>query len=261
MRILLTNDDGIYADGLCALYDALIAEHEVYIVAPEAERSAVGHAITLHQPLRVKKVKRGKFFWGYAVNGTPADCVKLAIYELVGPVDLVISGINRGPNVGINVLYSGTVSAVTEAKMLGYPAIAVSIDAYENIDYCFGANFIADFINKVFTLPLNIPFCLNINFPNVNPCKIKGIKFVKHSIAKLKEFFDRRIDLHGKVYYWQGAEEHTETDPDTDVIALKQGYITITPIQFDLTDYSVLNKLKNQQNSINLVQLLFLNIS
>jgi len=250
MKILLTNDDVIYAEGLCALYEALVLEHEVYIVAPEAERSAVGHAITIHYPLRVTKVKRGKYFWGYAVNGTPADCVKLAIYELIGPVDLVISGINRGANVGINVMYSGTVSAATEAKMLGYPAIAVSIDAYENIDYCFAANFIADFIYKLSELPIGNPFCLNINIPHINPCEIKGIKFVRQSKAKLKEIFDNRLDLHGKVYYWQGAEEHTETDPETDVIALKSGYITITPIQYDLTNYNYLNRLKELEKDL-----------
>lgn len=245
MKILITNDDGIYADGLCGLYFALKDEHEVYIVAPEVERSAVGHAITIHYPLRVREVRRGKFFWGYAVSGTPADCVKLAIYELVGPVDLVISGINRGPNVGINVLYSGTVSAATEAKILGFKGIAVSIDAYENIDYCFASYFVAKFIKELDKIPLDTPFCLNINIPHLNPHQIKGIKFVRQSIAKLKEYFERRLDLHGKIYYWQGAEEHTETDAETDVIALKNGYITITPIHFDLTSYKDLNRLLN----------------
>ncbi len=244
MKILLTNDDGIYADGLCALNSALSLDHEVYIVAPEVERSAVGHAITIHYPLRVKEIRRGKFFWGYAVSGTPADCVKLALYELVGPVDLVISGINRGANVGINVLYSGTVSAATEAKILGYSGLAVSIAAYENIDYCFASYFIAKFISILFELPLKKPFCLNINFPHLNPHLIKGIKWVRQSTAPLREFFDKRLDLHGKIYYWQGAEEHTETDPDTDVIALKEGYITITPIQFDLTNYEALKDLQ-----------------
>lgn len=244
MKILLTNDDGIYADGLCALYKTLSLEHEVYIVAPEVERSAVGHAITIHYPLRVREIRKGKFFWGYAISGTPADCVKLAIYELIGPIDLVISGINRGANVGINVLYSGTVSAATEAKILGYPAIAISVDAYENIDYCFCAHFISSFLNKISNLPLSNPFCLNINIPNLNPYQIKGIKVVRQSRAKLKEIFEKRLDLHGKIYYWQGAEEYTETDPETDVVALKNGYITITPIQFDLTSYSDLEKLK-----------------
>jgi 5'-nucleotidase len=250
MKILLTNDDGIYSEGLCALYETLVLDHEVYIVAPESERSAVGHAITIEQPLRVRKVKRGKHFWGYAINGTPADCVKLALYELIGPVDLVISGINKGANVGINLLYSGTVSAATEAKILGYSSIAVSIDAYEDVDYCFAANFISTFINYVFDLPLDLPFCLNVNIPHINPHKIKGIKFVRQSIAKLKEIFDKRLDLHDKIYYWQGAEEYTEKDPDTDVIALKEGYITITPIKFDLTNYSSLNKLKQIDDKI-----------
>ncbi|MDK2860974.1 MAG: 5/3-nucleotidase [Thermodesulfobacterium sp.] len=252
MKLLLTNDDGIYAEGLCSLYNALSLEHEVYIVAPEAERSAVGHAITIHYPLRVTKVKRGKKFWGYAVSGTPADCVKLALYELIGPVDLVISGINRGANVGINLVYSGTVSAATEAKILGYPSLAVSIDAYEDVDYCFAANFIAKFLNVLKDLPLNKPFCLNINIPNCNPSKIKGIKFVKQSKARLKEVFEKRFDLHGKAYYWQGAEEHTETDEDTDVLALKQGYITITPIHFDLTNHNSLKILKKHNLNFNL---------
>jgi len=245
MRILITNDDGIYADGLCGLYFALREEHEVFIVAPEVERSAVGHAITIHYPLRVREVRRGKFFWGYAVSGTPADCVKLAIYELIGPVDLVISGINRGANVGINVLYSGTVSAATEAKILGVNSIAVSIDAYENIDYCFASYFMAQFVRTIEKIPLDSPFCLNVNIPHLNLHQIKGVKFVRQSTAKLKEFFEKRLDLHGKIYYWQGAEEHTETDEETDVVALKKGYITITPIQFDLTSYKDLNKLLN----------------
>ncbi|MFN4131901.1 MAG: 5'/3'-nucleotidase SurE [Caldimicrobium sp.] len=243
MRILLTNDDGIYADGLCALYFALKDEHEVFIVAPEAERSAVGHAITIHYPLRVREIRRGKFFWGYAVSGTPADCVKLALYELIGPVDLVISGINRGANVGINVLYSGTVSAATEAKILGYNGIAISIDAYDDVDYCYAAYFVSKFIKKLNKLPLASPYCLNINIPHLNPHQIKGIKVVRQSIAKLKEIFEKRFDLHGKIYYWQGAEEHTEIDEDTDVIALKQGYITITPLQYDLTAYNSIEKL------------------
>ncbi|MDM7202905.1 MAG: 5'/3'-nucleotidase SurE, partial [Thermodesulfobacteriaceae bacterium] len=163
MKILITNDDGIYADGLCGLYFSLKEEHEVFIVAPEVERSAVGHAITIHYPLRVREVRRGKFFWGYAVSGTPADCVKLAIYELIGPVDLVISGINRGANVGINVLYSGTVSAATEAKILGINGMAVSIDAFENIDFCFSAYFIHQFLKNIDKISLMQPFCLNIN--------------------------------------------------------------------------------------------------
>ncbi len=146
---------------------------------------------------------------------------------------------------GINVLYSGTVSAATEAKILGYNGIAVSIDAYENIDYCFASYFVSKFIKELDKLPLESPFCLNINIPHLNPHQIKGIKFVRQSTARLKEYFEKRLDLHGKTYYWQGAEEHTETDEETDVVALKNGYITITPIQFDLTSYNDLKELLN----------------
>ncbi|QJA06357.1 5'/3'-nucleotidase SurE [Thermosulfurimonas marina] len=243
MKILLTNDDGIYAEGLCALYRALSLEHEVVIVAPEAERSAVGHAITLSDPLRVRVVRRGRDFWGYAVNGTPADCVKLAFYELVGPVDLVVSGINRGANVGINVLYSGTVSAATEAAILGRPALAVSLAAFSGEDYCFAAYFTALLVEN---LPsLSSPFCLNVNIPHLPAHLIKGIKVTRQGTRKLKERFEKRVDPHGNIYYWQCGEEFLEEDPDTDVVALKSGYISITPLAHDLTDYKTLSFLQD----------------
>ncbi len=249
MKILITNDDGIFAEGLCALYRSLSLDHEVVVVAPEAERSAVGHAITLSHPLRVKIVRRGKEFWGYAVSGTPADCVKIAFYELVGPVDLVISGINRGANVGINVLYSGTVSAATEAAILGIPALAVSLAAYQNEDYCFAAYFIASLIEDIFDWPLPKPFCLNINIPQLPAHLIQGVKFTRQGTYKLKERFEKRIDPHGNIYYWQCGEEFLEEDPATDVVAIKQGFISITPLHHDLTDYKNLSFLKNIQIS------------
>ncbi len=249
MRILLTNDDGIFAEGLCALYDALCQDHEVFVVAPEAERSAVGHAITLSDPLRVKRVKRGNVFFGYAVNGTPADCVKIAIHELIGPeIDLVLSGINRGANVGINVLYSGTVSAATEGVILGYPGLAISLDEYKEPDYCFAAYFasvLVDFLAQNFLK--NPKICLNVNIPFLPANKIKGIKFVRQSTAPLIERFERRIDPHGNVYYWQCGERFTEQDPDTDVVALKRGYITITPLQHNLSDPELLSKIASWQ--------------
>ncbi len=245
MRILLTNDDGIYAEGLCALYRCLSLDHEVIVVAPEAERSAVGHAITLSVPLRVRIVRRGREFRGYAVNGTPADCVKLAFYELVGPVDLVISGINRGANVGINVLYSGTVSAATEAAILGMPALAVSLDAYRQESYCFAAYFVSVLVDQVFHWSLPFPFCLNVNIPHLPPQQIKGIKFTRQGTNRLRERFERRLDPHGNVYYWQCGEEFMEEDPETDVIALKQGYISITPLHHDLTHSEILTRLES----------------
>jgi len=244
MRILLTNDDGIFAEGLCALYDALCEDHKVFVVAPEAERSAVGHAITIADPLRVKKVKRGNMFFGYAVNGTPADCVKIAIHELIGPdIDLVISGINRGANVGINVLYSGTVSAATEGVILGYPGIAVSLNEYQEPDYCFAAYFTSCLLETLKEPILKEIFCLNVNIPFLPAHRIKGIKFVKQSTAPLIEKFERRIDPHGNIYYWQCSERFTETDPETDVVSLKEGFITITPLHYDLTSKNFLQRL------------------
>ncbi len=246
MRILLTNDDGIFAEGLCALYDVLCHEHEIFVVAPEAERSAVGHAITIADPLRVKKVKRGNLFFGYAVNGTPADCVKIALHELIGPdIDLVLSGINRGANVGINVLYSGTVSAATEGVIMGYPGVAVSLNEYQDPDYCFAAYFVScllDFMEKKIS---KIRFCLNVNIPFLPAHKIKGVKFVKQSTAPLIEKFESRIDPHGNIYYWQCSEKFTEIDPETDVMALREGYITITPLHYNLTSHKVLEEISS----------------
>lgn len=250
MRILLTNDDGIFAEGLCALYDALAEEHEVFVVAPEAERSAVGHAITIADPLRVKKVKRGRKFFGYAVNGTPADCVKIAIHELIGPeIDLVLSGINRGANVGINVLYSGTVSAATEGVILGYPGIAISINAYRDPDYCFAAYFASCLVENLEEIIFDSIFCLNVNIPALPAHQIKGIKWVKQSTTRLLEKFEKRIDPHGNVYYWQCSERFTETDPETDVVALAEGFITLTPLHFTLTNLEILQQLQTRKFS------------
>ncbi len=251
MRILLTNDDGIFAEGLCALYDALCMEHEVFVVAPEAERSAVGHAITIADPLRVKKVKRGRKFFGYAVNGTPADCVKIAVHELIGPqIDIVLSGINRGANVGINVLYSGTVSAATEGVILGYPGIAISLNSYHDPDYCFAAYVAAcllDHFSDIFSENL---FCLNVNVPALPAHQIKGVKWVNQSTAPLLEKFEKRIDPHGHVYYWQCSEKFTESDPETDVVALSQGFITLSPLYFNITQDTLLQRLKRQNISL-----------
>ena len=150
MKILLTNDDGIYAKGIEVLHEQLVNDHEVVVVAPETEQSAVGHAITLTDPLRVKPINRNGVFFGHAVKGTPADCVKLAINELIKPApELVVSGINLGANVGINVIYSGTVSAATEGTILGLPAIAVYINTFRDPDFEPAARFIRSLIQQV----------------------------------------------------------------------------------------------------------------
>ena len=238
----MTNDDGIYAPGLLSLYNAFCQSHDTSVVAPEGEQSAVGHAISISSPLRVKEVYRNGKFYGHAVSGTPADAVKIAIHEILKePPDIVISGINLGPNVGINLLYSGTVSAATESAILGLPAIAVSLNTYKEPDFSHAARFIKIFIEKV-KLPKGI--CLNINIPALPASKIKGIAFTRQATAPLKERFEKRIDPHNRIYYWQiGDGFLSDVGKDTDVYALSQGMISITPIHYDLTHYPTLEGL------------------
>lgn len=254
MRVLLTNDDGIYAPGLCALYWAFCERHEVYIAAPDSERSAVGHAITLADPLRVKKVCFGGRFWGWAVSGTPADCVKLAVLELLPrPVDIVISGINQGANVGINILYSGTVSAATEGAIYGKPSIAISLDSYTKEDFCYAAHVAAKMSDWLLSQNLK-GVALNINVPAVPANKIRGIKFVRQGTYCFDERFERRIDPRGNVYYWQSAEKLKEktSGRGTDIYELKQKFITVTPIKYDLTSKTILEQFKSQACPMNI---------
>ena len=247
MNFLLTNDDGIYARGLSALYGELSQDAECLIVAPEAEQSAVGHAITLTRPLMVRRARKNGAFWGYAVSGTPADCVKVGIRELSQkPVDLVVSGINLGANVGINVIYSGTVSAATEGAILGVPAIAVSLDTRRDADFAFAARFarrMARFMLRENPLK-NVP--LNVNIPAVPEEEIKGVAVVKQGRARLMEIFERRTDPRDNIYYWLAGETQLSEgeEEDTDMSRLQEGYITITPIYYDLTHYGALEKLR-----------------
>ncbi len=245
MRILLTNDDGIYAPGLCALYDMLSEEHEVIVVAPESERSAVGHAITVVDPLRAYKIRRGSCEFGWAISGTPADCVKLAIYELVkNPVDMVISGINPGANVGVNALYSGTVSAATEAAILGLRSMAVSLNQHRNPDFCFTAGITRELIPWLTSSPIPHGVAMSVNVPSIPPNEIKGIKMTRQGTTNLREEFDRRSDPRGNIYYWRAGDPIAfEEASGCDSWFLSQGYITITPIRCDLTAYDVLGEL------------------
>ena len=245
MRILLTNDDGIHAVGLCALYEALVDEHEVFVVAPDSERSAVGHAITLADPLRARLIKKSREPFGWAINGTPADCVKLAVHELIKqPIDLVISGINQGANVGISVLYSGTVSAATEGAMLGIRSAAFSLEGYRDGDFCLAAYIVKELIGWIAGLDIPKAVALNINIPAIPLNRMAGFKITRQEVARLNEQFDRRIDPRGNIYYWQSDVTVSDFENDnSDSLALKNGFISITPIHFDLTAYNVLNKL------------------
>jgi 5'-nucleotidase len=253
MRFLLTNDDGIYAKGLSALYSELSREADCLIVAPEIEQSAVGHAITISRPLMVRRaIKNGKFL-GYAVYGTPADCVKIGIKELSeDPVDMVISGINRGSNAGINVIYSGTVSAATEAVIMGIPALAVSLDTRKDADYTFAAQFIRKMVRELIG---NSGLCntvINVNIPALSREKIKGVRVVRQGKGNIIEHFEKRIDPRDNIYYWISGESPAEQEEkDTDVSSLAEGFITITPIQYDLTRYDMLGMLTKAMNKIN----------
>jgi 5'-nucleotidase len=254
MRILLTNDDGIFARGLKALHEELSREAECLIVAPEVERSAVGHAITLFRPLMVRAVSRNGSPFGYAVNGTPADCVKIGIKEIAQePIDLVVSGINLGANVGINVIYSGTVSAATEGAIMGVPAMAISLNTYrEPADYSFAARFARKMARYMLAdNPLrHIP--LNINVPALPEEEIRGIAVTRQGKARLIECFERRVDPRDNVYYWLAGETQMsdEEEADTDASALRRGMISLTPIDYDLTRRDAMGALETSIRSI-----------
>jgi 5'-nucleotidase len=246
MKILLTNDDGIHAPGLSALYDALKADHEVYIVAPETEMSAVGHAITLTSPIRVQAVRKNGVLFGHAVKGTPADCVKIAVQELLEtPPDMVLSGINVGANVGVNILYSGTVSAATEGAFLGIRSAAISLAALKDPDFRFAARFSREIIRFIVESVLSDGTALNVNIPAVPPEEIKGVVLARQGTSRFQERFEQRNDPRGNRYYWLTGEKFIENgNPHNDSVALKQNHITITPIHYDLTCEKELKRLE-----------------
>jgi len=248
MRFLLTNDDGIYARGLSALYRELSKDADCLVVAPEIEQSAVGHAITIARPLMVRPARKNGQFMGWAVTGTPADCVKIGIRELSGrPVDLVVSGINLGANVGINVLYSGTVSAATEGAILGVPSIAVSLGTHSrDADFRFAARFARKVARFMLDHNPNRHIPLNVNVPALPEKDIKGVVVTRQGQARLMEQFERRIDPRENVYYWLAGETQiTDREDDgTDFLALRNGMISITPIYYDLTRYDVMEELR-----------------
>ena len=243
---MLTNDDGIYAKGLSSLYEEISQEAECLIVAPEIEQSAVGHAITISRPLMVRRATKNGSFLGYAVLGTPADCVKIGIKELAEkPVDLVVSGINRGSNAGINVIYSGTVSAATEALILGIPAIAISLDTHKEADFTYAAKFARKMVQLIMNNPIIQSSAINVNIPCIPAEQIKGLCVVRQGKSNIIETFEKRVDPRENTYYWISAGCASASDAkDTDVAALAAGYITITPLQYDLTRYDLMDTLQ-----------------
>lgn len=248
LRILLTNDDGVFAEGLQVLAAEIQKFAETYVVAPDHEQSATGHAITMHRPLRAERVKYlhspGLPVW--SVNGTPADCVKLAAEAILPEKpDLVISGINRGANLGTDVLYSGTVSAAIEGVILGLPAIAVSLTEYHDPEYDYAAEFIARLAKGIISHAEKWDTLLNVNVPGCAREKIRGVAITSLGVRVYKNTFEVRTDPRGRIYYWLAGELVDVRDKDdTDVAAIKNHMISITPVHYDLTSYNLIDKLK-----------------
>ena len=255
MNILLTNDDGIYAKGLWALHERFSFQHSVTVVAPDRERSAVGHGITLHQPLRATRVKTDNGCYGYAVNGTPVDCIKISLMEILdNKPDLVISGINLGANVGVNINYSGTVAAAKEASLYQLPAMAVSMKGYQSATFEEAALFTAYLAENILNHGLPSGTILNVNIPDIPMNRIKGVRISSQGTMHYAEYIEKRIDPRNRVYYWHGHDTQTSVnDPELDVAALDENFISITPIKCDMTDYSALEDLKRWEIDINTI--------
>lgn len=247
MKILLTNDDGIHAAGLHATFDAIKDLGEVHVVAPARVQSATSHAITLHRPMAVTRYVTNKFE-GHAVDGRPADCVKLALAELVGPVDLVVSGINHGANVGINVHYSGTLGAAREAAFQGVPAVALSLHLGDKTQdhYVRAAGHARRAIDVVLEAGIAEGVLMNINVPILDDgAEPRGLRAVALNVKPMHDRFSKEVDEAGVVSYRaHDAMAFTDRGESTDVDTLYARYITITPLHYEQTDMSALGRLQ-----------------
>ena len=250
VRILLTNDDGIHAPGLRAIYDALalVPGNEVQVVAPAAEQSGVGLSITYLHPLMVDEVFQddGTHF-GWAIHGSPADCVKLGMLEYCQePPDLVVSGINSGTNAGINVLYSGTVAGAIEGAFFGVTSIAVSQATIAPPDYHRAAKMTVNLIEQIVQASPKPGTLWNLNFPESEPGPPQGVKVVKMGVRRHLDVMEKRQDPRGRPYFWSGLDpiKNHAMEPGTDLKELSEGYITLTPLHFDLTERQLVEELQ-----------------
>ena len=250
LKLLISNDDGISALGVRTLANTLAtAGHQVTVVCPDGERSATGHGLTLHHPIRAEQVE-GIFHpdvIAWSCSGTPADSVKFALSAVLKErPDLVLAGINHGSNLGTDILYSGTVSAALEGLIEGIPSIAFSLASFKACDFQPAADFALTLVRKVALNPFPIPTLLNVNVPPVSSGEIKGVKITRQGLRRYEETFEKRLDPRGKSYYWLIGEvvedieqpDYTHLPPEvpTDVRAIGENFITITPLQYNLTD-------------------------
>jgi 5'-nucleotidase len=246
LQILACNDDGIDAPGLYALVQELKKIGSVTVIAPDKQQSAVGHAITMSYPLRMKEFRKDGKFFGYAVQGTPADCVKLAVRAILKrKPDLVVSGINHGSNTAISIIYSGTVSAATEGTILGIPSIAMSVTTYGKVDFRFPAKFAKKLALLVLKKGLPERTLLNVNVPPLKEDEMEGVLVTRQGRSIWNDTFDTRRDPGNKEYFWlTGGLDEADTELEFDQAAVRNNYISISPIQYDLTDYAMMDVLK-----------------
>ncbi|HEY6220904.1 MAG TPA: 5'/3'-nucleotidase SurE [Candidatus Eisenbacteria bacterium] len=249
MDILVTNDDGIQSDGIRALAEALAPLGSVSIIAPDREQSATSHALTLHRPLRVRKIADGVM----SVDGTPTDAVLLGVHGfLKRKPALVVSGINHGPNMGNDVLYSGTVAAASEGMFLGIPSIAISLATNVPGDFTPGARVAYCLVKRLLRRGLHERSCLNINIPAIPWGDIKGVRITRLGMRVYRDVIVEKTDPRGKLYYWIGGEEPTwKHDEASDFTAVEQGYVSVTPLTFELTDYKAIVDLESLGLSLN----------
>ncbi len=240
--ILVSNDDGVHSDGIKVLARALKKLGRVVIVAPDQERSAASHSLTLHRPLRIRKLSKDI----YSVDGTPTDCITLGVHEILdgNKVDLVVSGINKGANLGDDVHYSGTVSAAVEGAIIGIPAIAMSMMPNDTYNFAPAADFAARLAKEVLKRGLDPGLILNVNVPNLPKEQIKGYRVCKQGKRNYGEIIAERIDPRGRKYYWIGGDQQGfENISGSDCNAVLEGYISITPLVINLTDQGFLKEL------------------
>jgi len=237
VRILLTNDDGIHSDGLTMLEEALREVGDVYTVAPASEMSGASHSLTLSRPLRIRRIDERH----WTVDGTPTDCVTLALNRILGTddrPDICVSGINHGANLGDDATYSGTVAGALEATILGVPGLAFSLVARENFDFSEAARFAVVAVRKALEEGLPEGTLLNINIPRG---EIKGVRVTRQGMKNARPIISENIDPRGKAYYWIGEEVYISGNEDgTDYSAIEQGYISVTPMRSDMTNHSAL---------------------
>ena len=247
MRILVTNDDGITSRGIQALTAAMARLGEVMVIAPDRQQSAVGHALTVASPLRAVSMELEHASIAYAVNGTPADCVKLGVSTLLPfRPDIVVSGINHGSNTSVNAIYSGTVSAATEGTLMGIPSMAVSLATFNSsADMSLAAEVAYDIASRLLDLSLPAGTLLNVNVPPIDRANYRGVKVTRQGHNAWKDGYDVRKDPQGHPYYWLTGEFVTLSEQeDGDDFAVQQGWTAVTPIHYELTNVAELNRLK-----------------